>query len=298
MLSPFWNVFVITLVLVNIFACLWLIRFANRRKKDEVAAGEATGHVWDEDLVELNNPLPRWWLWMFYLSIIFGLGYLVLYPGLGNFAGTLGWTQASQHQAEVDAARAKYGPLFESLAAREITDLATDPKALGVGRRLFLNNCAQCHGSDGQGARNFPNLADNAWLWGGSPEAIKKSIMEGRTGMMPGWSAALGGDEGVTQVTEYVLSLSGRQHNAELAELGKPRFMLCSACHGPAGKGNPMLGAPDLTDRAWVHGASRGLIAANIANGVGGVMPAHKEFLGEEKVHILTAYVYSLSANP
>ena len=296
MLSPFWNVFVVTLVLLNIFACLWLINFANRRKKDEVALGEATGHVWDEDLVELNNPLPRWWLWMFYLSIIFALGYLVLYPGLGNFAGTLGWTQANQHQAEVETANAKYDPLFQALAAREITELATDPKALTVGRRLFLNNCAQCHGSDAQGARDFPNLADNAWLWGGDPAQIKHSIMHGRTGIMPPWGAFLG-EDGVKQVTEYVLSLSGRDHDGELAELGKARFMICASCHTPAGTGNPMLGAPDLTDKVWVHGASRGMIAKHIAEGVQGVMPAHKEFLGEEKVHILAAYVYSLSAS-
>lgn len=295
MLSPFWNVFVITLVLVNIFACLWLVRFANRTKENEVGAGEATGHVWDEDLVELNNPLPRWWLWMFYLSIIFGLAYLVLYPGLGNFAGTLGWTQTGQHAEQVATANAQYDPLFQRLAAREITDLAKDPKAVTVGRRLFLNHCALCHGSDGQGARGFPNLADNAWQWGGDPAAIKASIMEGRNGLMPPWEAALGGQEGVKQVTEYVLQLAGRDHDNELATAGKARFMLCAACHGADGTGNPMLGAHDLTDPTWVHGASRGQIAQNIANGVGGVMPPHKEFLGEDKVHVVAAYVYSLS---
>lgn len=294
MLSPFWNGFVVVLVVANLIACFWLISFANRRKPDEVESGAEMNHVWDENLVELNNPMPRWWLWMFYLSIGFSVIYLLLYPGLGNFAGTLGWTQTNQHEQEMSAAQARYGPLFKRLAAKPITELAEDPAAIKVGRRLFLNYCAQCHGADGKGARGFPNLADNAWAWGGEPEQIKHSIMEGRNGIMVPWGPVLG-EQGVEEVTEYVLSIAGRDHNAELASKGQSRYIVCSACHGMDGKGNPAFGAPDLTDGQWTHGASRGLIAANITNGIQGVMPPHREFLGEQKVHILAAYVYSLS---
>ena len=293
--SGFWNIWIIVLTLGNIFACWWLIWWAGKRRTGDVADGDLMGHSWD-GLEEYNNPLPRWWLWMFYLTLIFSLVYLVLYPGLGTFKGILNWTQESQHAAEVQKANEKYGPIFAQYAAKPIEELANDPEALKIGHRLYSNYCAICHGSDAGGGPGFPSLKDKAWLWGGSPEQIKASILDGRTGVMPAWEGPLGGEQGVKEVAAYVLSLSGRDVDAALASAGKAKFdAMCASCHGADGKGNPALGAPDLTDKVWIYGGSEGAVRKSIAKGRTGKMPAHRGFLGEEKSHLLAAYIYSLS---
>ncbi len=294
-MSSFWSWFVAIISVGNILACYWLIWWASRPRAGEAPAGDVTGHKWDDNLEEYNNPMPRWWLWMFYATIIFALVYLYLYPGLGNYKGSLGWSSVGQYQKEMEQARAKYDPIFAAFASKPIEELAKDPAALKVGERLFLNYCASCHGSTATGAPGFPNLTDDDWLWGGDPQAIKTTILDGRTGAMPAWGDALGPD-GVDKVAEYVISLSGRPHDAAKAEAGKEIFQnMCAACHGPDGKGNPAMGAPNLTDDVWLYGGSPGAIRQTIAKGRNGHMPAHREFLGENKVHVLAAYVYSLS---
>ena len=295
-MSNFWHWWVTIITVGNILACYWLIRWAAKARPGEAAAGEVTGHKWDDGtLEEFNNPMPRWWLWLFYATIIFSLGYLALYPGLGNFAGKLGWTSTNQYEAEIKQANAEYSPIFSAFAKQSVEDLAQDPKAVKIGQRLFLNYCSSCHGSDAGGARGFPNLTDGDWLYGGSPDAIKTTILDGRNGVMPPWKDALG-EQGVAEVTQYVISLSGRKHDAAQAEAGKSRFeMMCSACHGMDGKGNQAMGTPNLTDNIWLYGGSPGTIAQTISNGRSGRMPAHRDFLGEDKVHLLAAYIYSLS---
>jgi len=228
--------------------------------------------------------------------LFFGVGYLVLYPGLGTFGGMLGWTSTGQYQQEMDFADAKYGPLFSKYGAMDIVAVADDADARRMGERLFVNYCATCHGSDAGGARGFPNLRDNVWLYGGDPATIEQTILNGRTGVMPSWQEALGGEAGVADVTEYVFSLSGRKVDAAAVARGQEKYqMLCVACHGPDGTGNQALGAPNLTDNIWLYGGSRKRVMESIAIGRNGVMPPHREFLGEDKVHLLAAYVYSLS---
>jgi cytochrome c oxidase cbb3-type subunit 3 len=293
--SNFWNLWIIVLTLANIFACWWLIRWTSKPRQGESAQGDITGHKWDETLAEYNNPLPRWWLWMFHITIWFSLVYLALYPGLGTFRGLLNWTQIGEYEQEVKTADEKFGPLFAKFAATPIAQLATDPDALKVGERLFVNYCAGCHGSDAGGVPGFPNLRDGDWLYGGEPEMILTSILDGRTGTMPGWEAALG-DKGVDEVTAYVLTLSGREADATLASAGKTAFTTyCVACHGAEGKGNTALGAPNLTDSTWLYGGSPGVIRQSILNGRNGIMPPHRDFLGEDKAHLMATYVYSLS---
>ena len=293
--SSFWNWFIIVPTVGGIIACFLLIRWLSTAIKPE-DEGKEMDHRWDGDLVELNNPLPRWWLNMFYITLYFSIGYLVLYPGLGTFKGLLGWSSAGQYQHEVDVADAKYGPLFKRYQEMPIVAVAADPDARRIGERLFVNYCATCHGSDARGARGFPNLRDNNWLYGGAPEVIEQTILEGRSGVMPAWEAALGGDTGVADVTEYVFSLSGRNVDQAAAARGAEKYqMLCVACHGAEGTGNQALGAPNLTDNIWLYGGSRTRVMETIAKGRNGVMPPHREFLGEDKVHLLAAYVYSLS---
>jgi len=293
--SGFWNIWIWVLTLGNILACWWLIWWASRRRPGDPAVGELTGHSWD-GLQEINNPLPRWWLWMFYLTMIFGVIYLVLYPGLGTFKGVLGWTQENAHAAEMQKADEKYGPVFAQFASQPIEALADNQEAQKIGGRLYANYCSLCHGSDAGGGPGYPDLSDKAWLWGGSPEQIKTSIMDGRNGVMPGWEAPLGGEQGVNEVAAYVLSLSGRKVDAEQAQAGKTKFdAMCVACHGADGTGNPALGAPNLADKTWVYGGSEGAVRKSIAKGRTGVMPAHRNFLGEDKSHLLAAYLYSLS---
>jgi len=292
--SGFWNWFIIIPTVVGIIGCFLLIRWLSTDIKPE-DEGKEMDHVWDEDLVELNNPLPRWWLNMFYISLYFGIGYLVLYPGLGTFAGMLEWTSTGQYEREMDLADGKYGPLFEKYRDMDIVAVAADEQARRMGERMFVSYCAQCHGSDARGARGFPNLRDNDWLYGGDPAVIQTTILDGRNGVMPAWEAALGGEAGVSDMTEYVYSLSGRKADHAAAQRGAEKYaQLCVACHGADGTGNQALGAPNLTDNIWLYGGTRKRVMETIAKGRNGHMPPHREFLGEDKSHLLAAYVYSL----
>lgn len=297
--SDFWAYYVAGITVVSILACAVLLFACSTKRVSEGGQTGTTGHTWDEDLSEWNNPLPRWWMWLFYITIVFGLAYLALYPGFGNYRGLLGWTSKGQFDDEQTQAAAQYGPLFDKYLKQDIATVAADPEARAIGQRLFLNYCAQCHGSDAGGGKSFPNLRDHDWLYGGEPETIRTTIANGRNGIMPPMGAALGGDEDVKNVAHYVLSLSGRTHNELRAVMGKPKFIsTCAACHMPTGKGNQALGAPNLTDSIWLYGGSEATIMETISRGRNNMMPAHKEFLDDGKIHLLAAYVYSLSAPP
>jgi len=296
------SVFVIVFTLANILACVWLMWWTAKRRMVAPDKGAApgdepkmTGHVWDGDLEEYNNPLPRWWLGLFIITIVFGLVYLILYPGLGSFAGVKKWTQVEQHAAEVADADARLQKHLEGLTDKSIAELAVNDRALGTARNLFGLHCSTCHGSDARGARGFPNLTDNDWLWGGAPDTIYQSIANGRNGVMPPWGAALG-ESGVEEVAAYVLSLSGRKVPEDMKAAGAPRFQaMCIACHGVDGKGNQQLGAPNLTDDVWLYGGTIESVRDVIANGRSNQMPAHEELLGPMKTKLLAAYVVSLS---
>ncbi len=291
--SEFWSWFIIAIAGGGI---IWLFYLLMGTNKAETEEGVPTGHVWDEDLQELNNPLPRWWLYMFYFTLFFAIGYLILYPGMGSYKGLLGWTEVGEYEAEVAAADAEFGPLFEKFEKTPIAELATDEAAMNAGERLFVTYCAVCHGSDARGAPGFPNLRDNDWLYGGTPEQIEATILHGRMGTMPAWEGPLGGAEGVNQVATYVMSIAGRDVDTKLAAAGKEKFdMFCVGCHMPGGTGNEALGAPNLSNNIWLYGGSPRSIKETIAKGRNGRMPAHSEFLGKAKSHILAAYVYSLS---
>ena len=294
-MSNFWSWYVIIITVGNMVACFWLIKWATRRRSGEAAEGDVTGHTWDDNLQEFNNPLPRWWLWLFYITLVFGFIYFALYPGLGNVQGQFGWSQVKEYQQEMDTADKTYSPIFAKYAQTDVATLAKDSEAMQAGKRLYLSYCSVCHGSDAGGAKGFPNLADNDWLYGGTDEAIKTSIMNGRMGVMPPHSHL---DEAtIDNVTAFVLSMSGREVDNGKAEAGKAVFeQNCAVCHNADGKGNYMFGAPNLTDNTWLYGASEGVVKQSIRNGRNGQMPAHGEFLGADKVHLLTAYVYSLSA--
>mgnify|MGYP001819668890 FL=1 len=291
--SEFWSWFIIAITVGGI---VWLIFLLQGNDKAESDQGVPTGHVWDENLQELNNPMPRWWLIMFYVTIVFSIGYLVLYPGLGSFEGVLGWSEVKEYEQEVADAEAEFGPLFAKFEQTPIPVLATDEAAMNAGERLYVSYCSVCHGSDARGAPGFPNLRDNDWLYGGSPENIEASILHGRNGVMPSWEGPLGGAEGVDQVANYVMSLAGRKVDEASLEDGKAKYdMFCAGCHMPGGTGNIALGAPDLTNNIWLYGGSPRAIKESIAKGRNGAMPAHSEFLGKAKSHILAAYIYSLS---
>lgn len=287
--------YIIILTLLNVLGMVWLIWWSGKGGSAKVAQGETMGHTWDGDLQEFNNPLPRWWLWLFYISIVFGLVYFALYPGLGKVKGLLGWTQQGQYAQEVARADERYAPIFEKYAKQDLAVLARDPEAMKRGRRLFLNYCSVCHGSDAGGARGFPNLTDSDWLWGGEPATIETTILHGRNAIMPPFGQVLG-DEGTEDVAAYVMTLSGRKADAAKVAKGREQFVtLCAGCHGPDAKGNKFLGAPNLTDAVWLYGGSPGTIRQTIHDGRNGVMPAFQGFLGEDKVHLLAAYVVSLS---
>ena len=293
----FWSIYVAGMSLAGILGCLLLL-WLTARKKVVSSSDNTTGHVWDEDLTEMNNPMPRWWMWMFVLTIVFSLGYLVFYPGLGNFAGTLGWTQVNEYQDEMKRGEAEIAPVYARFASMSTAQLAGDAPAMAIGERLFMNNCAQCHGSDAHGSKGFPNLTDGDWLHGGSPEKISETIHNGRVGMMPPMVAAVGTPEEVRNVAHYVLSLSGSPHDSVRASLGKPKFAACAACHGMDGKGNQALGAPNLTDDVWLHGWGEAAIVAMVNNGKTNEMPAQAGKLTEPQLAVLTAYVWGKSNKP
>ena len=305
-MTTFWSGYITLLTLGTIVALFWLI-FATRKGQANGTTDKTMGHAFD-GIEEYDNPLPRWWFLLFIGTLVFGIGYLILYPGLGNWKGTLpgyedGWTQTKQWQREIDRADAEYGPIFAKYAAMSIEDAAKDPQALKMGASLYANYCAICHGSDAKGSLGFPNLTDNVWRWGGESQTIKTTILHGRTAAMPAWLAVIG-EEGVHNVAAYV-----RQDLAGLAlpegteadlEAGKQVYATnCSACHGPSGEGMALLGAPSLTKpSAWIYGSSLAQMKQTIRHGRNGVMPAQEQYLGNDKVHLLAAYVYSLSQKP
>jgi cytochrome c oxidase cbb3-type subunit 3 len=291
--SAGWSIYVAVATVIGILACLLLLLVAARRKV--MAADNTTGHVWDEDLRELNNPLPRWWMGLFVLTIVFSFGYLALYPGLGSFAGTLGWTQRQAYENEVERLQQQVAPLYARFATMNAAQLATDGQAMRIGERLFINNCSQCHGSDARGSKGFPDLTDADWLYGGSHEKIVETIAQGRRGVMPPMAAAVGNAQDVRNVAQYVLSLSGSPHEAFAAQQGKAKFGACAACHGVNGKGNPALGAADLTDKVWLHGWGEQAVIDAIQRGKDNQMPAHGDKLSAEQIRVLAAYVWSLS---
>jgi cytochrome c oxidase cbb3-type subunit III len=298
--NEWWSIGIAAVVILGIAGCALLLWSQSKMPVKLGADGkplpaETTGHVWDGDLQESNNPLPRWWSGLFYLTIIFAIVYLVLYPGLGSSKGKLGWSEVREYEEEMSAGQKQYGPIFEKYLAMEIPAVAADPQAHAIGERLFLNTCAQCHGSDAQGNKGFPNLTDKDWLYGGDPQTIVKTITEGRHGMMPPMGAAVGSDEDVRNVAHYVLSLSNSTHDPIKAALGKPKFAACAACHGPEGKGNPAMGSANLTDKTWLYGGDVNTIMETITKGRNNVMPAHKNLLGDAKIHLLAAYVWGLS---
>lgn len=295
--SNFWSIYITVLTVLGIAGCFILL-WAQSKVKIVIKEGEqaqTTGHTWDGGLAELNNPMPRWWMWLFYITIFFGVVYLALYPGLGSFKGQLGWKSTGQYEAEVKKAEQDYGPLFAKYQAQDIKAVAADPQARAMGERLFLTYCSQCHGSDARGNKGYPNLTDSDWLYGGEPETIKATIMNGRNGMMPPMGAAVGSDKDVENVAHYVLSLSGSASDPIKASFGKEKFAACAACHGAEGKGNPAMGAPNLTDKTWLYGGSADTIKETITKGRTNRMPAFNEFLGDAKAHLLAAYVWSLS---
>lgn len=320
-MTTFWSLFITVITLGTIAGCAALLIWCGKDIK-EIPDGEDMGHEYD-GIRELNNPLPKWWSYMFWATIVFSLVYLALYPGLGNWQGFFNWNSSAQtvknldesrlalenstgidqYARELDSANAVFGETYRQLAYKpgsdkllEITEIAKNPEAIKVGQRLFIQNCAQCHASDARGQAGFPNLTDNDWLYGGEPMTIKATILEGRVGNMPAWLDALG-EDGVKEVAAYTLSLSGRKVDAQEAAAGKARFVVCAACHGTDGKGNPAFGAPDLTDNVWLFGGSRKAVEDTIRYGRQGVMPAWKDILDEDKIQLLSAYVWQLS-NP
>jgi len=294
--SNFWALFVASVTVIGMLACLLLLWFSGKARA-MTANDNTTGHVWDGDLREMNNPLPRWWVWLFVITVVFGFVYLALYPGLGKSAGQLGWTSAGQYEAEVQKANLAEAPLYARFTAMTPEAVARDPQAHAIGERLFMNNCAQCHGSDAHGSKGFPNLTDGDWLHGGTPGKIKESLTLGRIGQMPPMAAAVGTPDDVKNVANYVLSLSGSPHDSVRAALGKTKYSVCAACHGADGKGNQALGAPNLTDNIWLHGYGEAAIINMVNKGKVNQMPAQAQKLTEAQIHVLASYVWSLS-NP
>lgn len=289
--SGFWNVYVVVIVLGSIFACALLLYMQGKAK---FTPGKTMGHVWDETLEEYNNPMPKWWSWLFVITVIFGLVYLALYPGLGSFKGLLGWTSVGQYKLERERMDAVVNPLYAKYSAMDLQAVAGDKQAMEMGKRLYMTYCMQCHGADARGAKGFPNLTDGDWLYGGEPAQIEQTIADGRMGVMPA-HAQLGADT-IKDLANYVRSLSGLPNDSVRAAKGKEAFASagCSGCHGPDGKGMTAIGAPNLTDNVWLYGSSENTIIETITNGRQNKMPAWKEFLGEPKVHLLAAYVLSL----
>lgn len=343
-MSSFWSIWITVLTLGTLVGCYLLLRWCLKNFAG-VEEGASMGHEFD-GIEELNNPLPKWWSTFFLITIIWGFGYLLMYPGLGTWQGLFGWSSSNQGVTSLEDSRAKaeyakangllveydvamkaadekFGPIFDNFASISIEDIASakneeidfeitedltaeqqrlvDRKeALKVGQRLFLQNCAQCHGSDARGTTGFPNLADKDWLYGGTPEDIRHSLLYGRTANgMIAWETMLGGEQGVKDVAAYVLSLSGREAKEGNVEVGKGKFAMCAACHGAEGQGSAAmgiaLGAPRLNDNIWLYGPSERGVQDSIRYGRAGVMPAWKDILGEQKIHVISAYVYSLS---
>jgi cytochrome c oxidase cbb3-type subunit 3 len=299
-MSMGWSWYVIVLVLFNIAGCVWLLWWTARRRPGDPKPTD-TSHIWDDDLTEYNKPLPKWWINLFYITIVFSLGYIVWYGGMGGVKGYGGWSSAKEHAADKRAQDAKLNRAFAKFQGQPIDVIARDPQAVAIGHSIFANTCSGCHGSSARGAIGYPNLTDDVWHWGGTPEAVLQSVLEGREGVMPEWGKVLtgmGGENAVDYVASYVRAMPDAKglHNNYMAAQGKPLYEgLCVACHGADGKGNAAMGAPDLTDDYWLYGGDRTQIAQSIATGRHGVMPAHRQLLGETRSRLVAAYVWSLS---
>lgn len=291
-MASFWSYWVIILTVVTIVGITWIL-FANR-KREAQQQDKTTGHVYD-GIEEYDNPLPAWWFYMFAITIVWGIGYLIIYPGMGNFAGVLGWTQIGQYEQQVATADEKYREMRDRYLALPVEEIAVDPAVRKMGMRMFANNCAQCHGADAKGAYGFPNLTDDDWIYGGDAATIKATLVNGRQAVMPAWLGVIG-EKGITDVTQYLLLLNGRDADAAQAAAGETIFKTyCVACHGADGTGNQAMGAPNLTNGVWLYGGTEEQIAQTLRAGRNGVMPAFKDTLSEDKIHILSAYVYGLN---
>jgi cytochrome c oxidase cbb3-type subunit III len=300
-INDFWAWYVGAISLVSVLACgllLWVAGKATVDNHGNEADDHTTGHVWDQDLRELNNPLPRWWMWLFVITVVFSLVYLAIFPGLGRFPGLFNWSMQREHQEDVAKLRKRIAPIYETYAAQPLDSLAKNPNAMAIGERLFMNNCSQCHGSDGQGSTTYPNLTNINTAWLGEKDAthIIATVTNGRIGMMPPMGAAVGSDQDINALAHYVLSLSGSVHEQSKAAVGKEKFATCSACHGLDGKGNKALGAPNLTDKYWLHGSGEAAIVSMIKNGKSNVMPPQNRLLTPQQIHLVSAYVLSISA--
>lgn len=293
-MTSFWHWLVIAITFASIAGCVWLLLANSRRRKDDSAD---TGHVWDDDLRELNNPLPRWWFNLFLITVIAALIYLACYPGLGNLPGQLGWSQHQQLEAGLAAIHQRHEAAYAAFKGKDVLALSVDPKARAAGHDIFLKNCAGCHGADAQGARGFPNLTDNDWLYGGKPENIVASITNGRNGMMPPLGAAMP-PATLEDVVQTVAHWQDGKVDPAVRERGMAQFaIMCAACHGPDGKGNQLLGSANLTDNIWLHGGSVVRIRETITKGRSSMMPAHKDILAADDINLVAAYVYSLSSH-
>jgi cytochrome c oxidase cbb3-type subunit 3 len=295
--NNFWSNYIAAGTVLSILGCMLLL-WLTARKRVPSDADNTTGHVWDEDLREANNPLPMWWVGLFVLTIFFSAGYLVIFPGLGSFSGQAKWSTESEYGTEVAKANKALEPVYAAYDNMPAEDTARNPKAMAIGERLFMNNCSQCHGSDARGSKGFPNLTDKDWLHGGTPEKIAESITKGRVGVMPPMAAAVGSQDDVKNLANYVLSLSGEPHDSVRAGLGKSKFTACAACHGIGGVGNQAVGAPNLSDKVWLHGYGEAAIVQLINAGKHSAMPAQEGRLTEAQIKLLAAYVWGFSNAP
>jgi cytochrome c oxidase cbb3-type subunit 3 len=296
-ISHFWSNYVAAASLLSILGCVLLL-WLTARKRVAPSTDNTTGHVWDEDLREANNPLPMWWIGLFVLTIVFALGYLAIFPGLGSFRGQSDWSSRGEYEAEVAKATQALAPIYGRFTAMPVEEVARDPQAKAIGERLFMNNCAQCHGSDARGSKGFPNLTDTDWLHGGTPDKIVETITKGRVGVMPPMAAAVGTPDDVKNLANYVLSLSGEPHDSVRAGLGKSKFTACAACHGIGGVGNQAIGAPNLSDKIWLHGYGEAAIVQMINEGKRNEMPAQEGRLTEAQIKLLASYVWGFSNTP
>jgi len=295
-MPAFWHWFVAAGTILFVIWCVWIIAWSAKQGPKDISDQELVGHKWDGDLEEWNNPAPKWWLYLYFITIGWAVLYLIAFPGLGSYKGMLGWSQEAQYEQEMQEAAARYEPIYANLAAMDFADLVEQPDALKLGRSLYASYCTTCHGSDARGAVGYPNLTDGDWLWGNSEQAIVSTIMNGRMAAMPVLAPALGGEQGIRNMVSYVRSLSGLEEPDADAMSAQPMFLaICSGCHGANGTGNQAVGAPNLTDDTWLYGSSEDDVYATITQGRNGMMPAHGELLGAERAKILAAYVYSLS---
>ncbi|NIA27129.1 MAG: cytochrome-c oxidase, cbb3-type subunit III [Desulfobulbaceae bacterium] len=296
-MPAFWAWFVAAGTIAFVIWCAYLIRWAGKQGPQNKEDEDLIGHRWDGDLEELNNPAPKWWLYLYFTTIAWAVGYMIVYPGIGAFEGILGWSQQGQYEEEMQAAADRYEPIYERFAEMDFNVLSQDPDAQKLGKSLFASYCTTCHGSDARGATGYPNLTDHDWIWGDTEAAITTTIRQGRNSIMPSLSAALGGDTGIDNMVNYVRSLSDLVEADAAAMTSQPMFVaLCSACHLPDGTGNQALGGLNLTDDTWLYGSSEETVRTTIVNGRNGVMPAHGELLGDKRTKILAAYISSLSA--